>query len=209
MNLATPAYIAQACAAALAVVLVLRRREYRPVACYLILVTIADEARLALRLGFDLGTPGPYWGLRRVAFHIESALFLTWPFGLAALCLSVLACRPVRVVILLYAALVLVLTLAYPHIRGDALSLVYAIVYGAALFTGAASIPLWLRREEPAREVEHLSTVALLALTGVFILGPFVWGAFTSWPISHIASIIFYVLISTLAIRAIRRTGSP
>ena len=215
MNLATPAYIAQGAAATLAVVLALRRREYRPVAFYLVVMTIADEIRLALRISFDLATPGPYHGFRRLAFHIESALFLSWPFGLDALCLHVLACRPIRLVAWLYASLVLVLTLAYPHIRGDVLSLGYAVIYGGALLVGAASIILWLRREEPAREVEHKSTVALLALTAVFVLGPFIWDAFASWPVSHIASIVFYVLLAAMALRALYQarlsteTGGP
>ena len=205
MNLLPLFNVTQGSATALGIALSIKRREHRPVAWFLFVATIADYLRSGLRSAFDLGMPGPYAGLRRAAFHAESALFLIWAFGLAALALAVLACQSVRPVVVAYAVTVVTLTLAYPTIRGGVLHAVYAAVHGAALLTGAVSIVLWLRRDEPAREVEHASTVLLLALTGVYLLGPFVWGAFNSWTASHIASIAFYVTLSVLAVRALRR----
>jgi hypothetical protein len=113
-------------------------------------------------------------------------------------------------VIATYALLVLLLIATYPVSRAEVLHTVYMAVHAATVVIGVAAIGLWLRRSEPAKEVEHFSTLALLGLTNLFVSVPFVLGAFLRWEVSYIGTIVFYCLLSTLALRGlISRRSTP
>src|SRR5215813_5439255 len=83
MRLLDLANVLQACAALSAAILAWRRASYRPAACLLGVTTIADWLRLLLDKAILSTALRPYEGMARVGFHLEQALFLTWPAGLA------------------------------------------------------------------------------------------------------------------------------
>jgi hypothetical protein len=208
MNILPLFNAAQGAATALGVILGLRRREFRTIAYFLLATTAADYVRSGLRSAFDLGTPGPYSGLRRIAFHVESALFLLWPFGVAAVAIVVLASKRARPILITYIAAVLILAASYPAIRGERLQIVYMIIHIGAILAGATCIPLWLKPSKPAKDVEHFSALWLLAYTSVLVCGPFILGAFTKWQVSLIPGILFHSMIAALSLRALYRSRS-
>jgi len=84
-------------AAMMAVPVAGARREYRPIAVFLVGTTIANVARLAIisyvlnpardvmrAAGLDPAMV-PFTGRAEVATDVEHALFLLWPAGIAAL----------------------------------------------------------------------------------------------------------------------------
>jgi hypothetical protein len=100
-----------------------RRPEHRPVAWLLTFGLVSDLIRRGLQ-GLVLGPAyvalagAPATGWVRVAAHVEQALFLAWPAGLAALTLwTYLRWRPWPVV-LGYATTIAVLIIGYPGLRG-------------------------------------------------------------------------------------------
>ena len=108
-------------AACLAAVVAKQRLETRPIAMCLVIIAVADLIRLAISPWLG-GSGRPFTGWQRLLFHIEQALFLTWPAGLAATCSYVFLRRRPRPVFVLYLIIVAVLIVGYPAIRGHHLA---------------------------------------------------------------------------------------
>ena len=90
-----------------AVMLARRRREYAPVAVFLCWVLLSHVVRPLIRIYIGAGPAGgvPYAGLPRAAFHVEQALFVSWPIGITALAIHVLAKRRAWPIGLAYVAI--------------------------------------------------------------------------------------------------------
>jgi hypothetical protein len=160
-----------ALAGALAMLAWQRAKEHpvhRPVAAFMIAVAVADVLRMLL--GKQVLAParalhpaGPYAGLARVAFHLDEALFLVWPLGLAALGFTVFlrhtasegaaveaeqnaAAHTVRAVGAVYLVTVVTLAAGYPTIRGPLLANVFLVAELAAVAAAVAAGAVWWTR---------------------------------------------------------------
>ena len=184
-----------------AVLLARRRREYAPVAWFLCWVLLSHVVRPIIRVYIGAGPAGgvPYAGLPRAAFHVEQALFVSWPLGITALAIHVLAKRRAWPIALVYVALVAVLVIGYPTIRRELLQSVYLGVTLAALFaSGVAVVVWWLRKPSGPPEPPEIATGLLVLFEVSALLGPYAAGLIDkTWPI---ATGLYFALHTALAI---------
>jgi hypothetical protein len=128
----TPLVAACATTAWIAVV---RRRlaSYEPIAFLLTWWTAYTLIRAALHISIlaperaRIGV-APYEGPALVAYGIELALRLSWPFAILAACVSIFLRRRVWLVALLWAACSAGMVLAYPALRHHAQTIAEAII---------------------------------------------------------------------------------
>jgi hypothetical protein len=107
-----------------AVMLARRRREYAPIALFLCWVLLSHVVRPLLAfyvLGSGPAGGLPYAGIQRAAFHVEQAMFVSWPIGIVALAIRIFARRRAWPVAIAFAVVVGVLVLGYPTIRRELL----------------------------------------------------------------------------------------
>lgn len=185
-------------AAATAIVVARRVPAHRPVAIFLGAVVVADLVRRGLAAG-PLPDMGPHTGATRLLFHIDQALYLLWPFGLAGLAGAVLAeRRRPWVLASVYLATVVVLALGYPTVRRELLGQAYLCIELVALLIclEAAAAPGW-RRGRPG-----LTTVVTLALIVVDVAtvagGPFARPLFAHWYRAWPMHAVLYVAIGLM-----------
>jgi hypothetical protein len=192
-----------------AVLLALRRADYRPVARFLAAVATADLARMTAQRWLIVPTweaqraagidPAivPLSGLARVGGHVEHAGFLVWPAGVAALMLAVLGRRRAWPALVAYGIAVAVLILAYPAIRGDLLRRYYLACELGALATALVSATAWWRRREaPALPAAAALLIAALDLAVLF--GPYRVGLWTAWPFAQAVYVVLYLVLVTI-----------
>ena len=185
-----------------------RRAEYRPIAVFLAVVAVANLAKMAIRLGVlvparEAGAV-PFTGWVRVASHVESALFLLWMAGLAALALAVYLGRRPWPVAVGWAAAVALLALVFPHARGDELRRLYLAAELAALVVALGSMVQWLiTRREPPR-LPHVIVAILVAvdLAGL-VVGPWRWGLFAGWNLAQVAYCVMYASMIALQLAVV------
>lgn len=193
------AYFIQLVAAVLAVLLARRRAEHRPVAVFLVSMAVIDLGRALLRGAFDLGSPGPYAGARRMAFHLDELGFLAWPAGLAALALVLFAVHRPWPAFAAWGAMGVALMGLYPSalVRGAGLQRIYLAAHVSALFVVATTLATWsLKREQPGSEravMLVLCAIELARLAGFY--GPI----FDHWAsLMQPANTILYGLLATV-----------
>jgi hypothetical protein len=188
----------------LALLSVLRARgraEHRPVAWFTTGATIADAVRWgigeAILKPFRALHPGvPYAGVARAVFHLDEAMFLVWPLGLAALAFAVFLDRaeartPVLAVLGTYAVGVVVLVLGYPTIRGELLARVYRVALVAGVAAAASTGLAWWRR--PGRPT--LTDASTIVLACLQLGAALTWSPEKSWEAQRVYySIAFGVL---------------
>jgi hypothetical protein len=193
-------------AATTAIALAFARPLYWPLALFLFGAMLADWIRRGLAAG-PLAAPGPYTGLTRSAFHVEQALLLAWPFGLAALAWIIFGRRSPRLAARLYLVTAVALAAAYPHVRGPRLRLCYLAIEIATLLAAAAAVAVWAWRRERPR-LEHGVVLCLLGV-GAAKLKP-VWGGdlFTSWARSWPMHAALYAGITLLHVGALWPSSS-
>lgn len=201
MNLSVLTQVLQVTSVTCAVVLARRNREYRPIAIFLSGVASADLLAWALT-AWILPPPQepPLSGFARVAAHIDSALFLTWPACLAGTALSVfLKRRAWRVVASLWAVMVAALVLTYPATRGVVLQRWYLAAELAALMVTLGAIIQWAWH---TRELPRVHHIALMLIFGVdvasLIAGPWRSVIYETWPLAQFMSAVLYALLITL-----------
>ena len=222
-------YSVKVAAAVLAVMLARQHRDHRPVAAFMVLNTIADLGRTALAwlvfeptratvraAGLDPAVV-PFEGWTRAAFVLENALWLTWPAGLAALCLWAFTGRSrLPVVAVFWAVAVAALAIVYP--RNETLGRAYTgLLYAALAVCLAAAIP-WLarlklldRRRLPAESAPTITipqlcaAVILAAELSLIIVGPNRWGIFKAWPLAQVVYSVLYVSLIVLHLGAMSR----
>jgi hypothetical protein len=187
-------------AAALAVVLAIRRVDHRPIAVFLVVMTAIDLARLALAhvVDFD-AAPRPHVGLVRFAFHIDELGFLAWPAGLAALALVVFAGRPYGLVRLAWAATGVCLIALYPSdlVRGAGLAQIYLAAELVALAVYVVTLARW-----GARRAAPSSAHAVLLVLGAVELArlvPFYGPVFQRWATyAGPTNVVLYAVIAAV-----------
>lgn len=71
-----------------------RRRDYLPVAAFLVVTALTDIAMTALAASVDPASPAvPLTGMPRAVGHVRQALYLVWPFGFTAMTTAIFAVR--------------------------------------------------------------------------------------------------------------------
>ena len=150
--------------------------RHRPAAVLLSVEVAANVVRQALALlnapAYAAAHGAPLTGLGRAFFHTDEALFLAWPFGLAAVAALVFLEEPHRRrVAALVGSMWGLSALAYPMIRGPLLGRVYLAVELTSLATILASGWSWWQRWERPSLVEG----------SVIILGAVELGAVIQW----------------------------
>ncbi len=191
--------VLQALAAALAVVLARRRVDHRPVAIFLIGMTLANAARWALRtfviLPAQALAPGaPLHGLSRAAGHFDQALFFAWPAGIVALTIAVFSRRRPWPVAIPWALMVAALVLTYPEIRGTATRPFYLAAELAALLVAIGLIVQWAWRRE-AMTCPRLSTLFIVGIDCGTLLGPYRTNPFATWDLAQAMYAVLYVVL--------------
>lgn len=166
----------QALAALLAVALAWRRPSYRPTAGFLLGALVASLVRLAMRPWLG-AAPVPYVGAARLGFHLDSALFLAWPLGIAALARWTFAGRRPWPVLLAWVLAVAALVLGYPTIRGDLLRKVLLGGELAALAVAVVAFVAFVGARQKPR-LEHVAAMLILALEGATLAGPWLAGLY-------------------------------
>lgn len=195
-------------AAALAVVCAWKHAEHRPVAAFLAGTVAADVTRIALQrwmihpalealraAGVEPATV-PLTGWPRVAFHLDSALFLSWFAALAALSLWIFLRRRPWPVAFLYGLAVTALVLGYPTIRQDTLRQFYLAAQLATLTIGLGALGHWLGRTSPRLPQVVTSCILVVDLAGI-VAGPWRFGLFgAAWSFAQVMySALYAVLI--------------
>jgi hypothetical protein len=178
-----------------------RRTEHRYVAGALSVGLLSDLARKGLivwvlRPARVIAGDAPLTGLVRFAADVDSALFLAYPFSLAALSTWVFIGRRPWPIGVVYFASVVALAAAYPLTRGDALARAYMAGELATIAVTIGAFVMWFwRREAPT--LTHGVTV-LLGLAEVATLLPYRFAFFTSWTVARASYMTLYVVLIIL-----------
>lgn len=201
-------WTAHAAAAIPAVLLARQRAEHRPVALFIIWTLAADLLRAAFMVwGWAparaaLGPEPALAGWPRIAHHLDQALLLTWPAGLAALAVVVflpqLRRRALGALALGYAAAVALLVTTYPDNR-PLLARLYALAFLAGVVGVIVAAVAWTRRRMQPRP-EHATTLILGLLDLALFAGPFAPPApqpFARW---NLAQLVYVMTWSALAL---------
>lgn len=186
-------------AAAISIMIARKRSDYRPVAAFLAGTAIADLALAAfLAVGAPTALPAaPLVGLARFVGHVRQGLYLAWPFGFAALVVTVFSGRFPRVIPLAYVVTLAALVLGYPTLGGELLRRVYLGIELAALAVAVAAITQWAwRRESPT--LPHVMTILLLSGETGLLLGPWHHDIFAGWDAGRIMYSTAYVVLIIL-----------
>ena len=180
-------------AAATAIAVALRVPAHRPVAVFLGVVSVADGIRRGL--AGELAAPGPYTGATRALFHLEQALYLLWPFGLAALAGAVFAQRRPWMLAGAYVTAVAALALSYPTVRLELLGRVYLAAELGALVVCLAAATTWAwQRERPG--LAHVVALMLIAVDVAKVAaGPWRGSVFATWDRAWPMHAILYLAI--------------
>jgi hypothetical protein len=175
-----------------------RRSEHRAVALLLTFGLASDAVRRLLWTlvpAPPLGAP-PLQGLARVVGHLEHALFLGWPFGIAAVAVWTLARRQPRLVALLYLAAVACLVVSYPTIRGEGLRRFYLAAELTSLLISLAALLPALGRIRQGEQPATVSMVSAgLLIAGHFaavVFGPYRFGLFGAWNLAQTSYLVIY-----------------
>jgi len=188
-------YVGQGAVATLAWKVARRRVYHRPLALYLVLLAVTDALRGLLHLlvldpaRAALGPVPPFEGALRGLWHLDQALFLALPVGLALTALRLFGVAIVPLVHVVGAAGFgeAVLAVGYPTLRGKLLGMIYVGVALACQGVTWGAVIRWLTRD---RGTWPLPTETLLVLYAgadlALLLGPKAFGdIFAAWPLAN------------------------
>lgn len=184
-----------------AVALARLRADHRIFAALFSWFTAANVIRVALAKSFDLvrplGSP-PFVGAARVAFHIDQAIELSWPAGLAGVAILLFAQRRWLALFpaLAWAGAVAYLATHYPAIRGEELRLVYLAAELAALAVSAASIVTWGWRRKSPTPAQVCTLLVCLVDGGLLFAGAQRWGFWSRWDLQQYACSLLYLVLT-------------
>jgi hypothetical protein len=199
-------------ATVLAWIVARHRSEHRPIALLLGYGLVSDAAREVI--GAQVLRPAraelggaPFAGWVRVAGHVESALFLGWMAGVAAVAVWAFARRRPWGVALIYAVAVAVLAAGYPTFRGELLGRAYLACELAALCVSIGCFLRWYAGTEPAKAYHIVA--GLIVITELSMLaGPFRFGIFTTWDLARSILVALYItLVPVQGVAIWRRTS--
>ncbi|WP_437600297.1 hypothetical protein WMF28_01885 [Sorangium sp. So ce590] len=186
-------------ATVLAWVVARHRPEHRPIA-FLLGYGLATDAVREL-IGAKVLRPAraelagaPFTGWVRIAFHVESALFVGWMTGVAALAVFIFGRRRPWGVLAIYVVAVGVLAAGYPTFRGELLGKAYLALQLAALCVSIGCLLRWFASREPAK-VHHVATGLIIITELSMLAGPYRYGVFTTWDLAQSMLIALYVTI--------------
>jgi hypothetical protein len=192
-------WVVQTIAIVLAFMICRRRPQHRPFAVWAAVVLAEDIIRRILNV-WPLDAPRPYTGALRALFHVDQALFLLEPFGLAAVCWIVFLSRRARAPLLAGVAAWAALALGYPWpFRGVVLGYIYAGIQALSILASGASMVIWTRRKAHPRP-EHTCGLLATLLTCALFSGPYAPRApapFDDW---SFAELVYLSLWSALAV---------
>jgi hypothetical protein len=199
-------------ATVLAWIVARHRPEHRPIA-WLLGYGLATDAVREL-IGARVLRPArvelagaPFAGWTRAAFHVESALFLGWMVGVAAMAVWVFGKRRPWGLLVAWALAVTVLALGYPTVRGELLGKTYLALELAALCTSIGCFISWFAGRERARP-HHLIAGFIIIAELSTLAGPFRFGVFDAWDLSRSIFVALYLtLIPTHGFIAWRRAS--
>jgi hypothetical protein len=198
-------YVLSALATVLAWAVCKGRAEHRPVATLLTFGLASDLVQRALKA--HLLTPGyaalgraPATGWLLVARDVDHSLFLAWPAGLAAMVLWVYLKRRPWPILLGYAAAVLVIVvLGYPEIRGEQLRSPFLGFQLACLTLAIGAFLHWIAFRKDPPSATHWMAILMVGTEAVGIIaGPWRLGLFTSWNLAQIGYCIQYTALSAI-----------
>jgi hypothetical protein len=175
----------QLSAAASAAVIAIGRVDHRPVAGFLGAMVLAFVARFGLVTWliepFHASHPGePLTGSVALAGHLDAALFIAWPAGIASTAIAVFLKRRPLAVGVAWLAASIAIGAAYPLTRGDVLRRCYLAAVLASLVVSIGAMAMWTRRNE--RVTLPRAAVLLLMLFELStLLGPWMGDPFNDW----------------------------
>ena len=212
MNLHALTILFEMGAAMMAIPVARARQEYRPIAIFLIGTTIANAARLTIisyvlnpardtirAAGLDPARV-PFTGGTRLIAHMEPALFLLWPAGIAALSITVFLRRRPWAVAIIWALGSIALAAGYPALRGAALARWYTAAELVSLVVGVGCFVSWLPHRKERLAGLHTIVVTLLIAVGLagLVVGPWRFGIFDRWALAQVTYAITYTVIIVL-----------
>jgi hypothetical protein len=173
---------------------------YRPVAWLLTVGLFADALRwVRVAAGFAAGER-PYTGVARALYHVEQALWTSWPFALVVAALVVFARRPWWPAVAAWCACVAGLALAYPWLRQARLGVAYAAVTAACAAVVLWPVVLWLavahRRRGEAFIAHHAALLILAPLSALaaVVLAIMPWHPLWWMPARAVYAVMFVAL---------------
>lgn len=180
------------------------RAPHRAVAALLTLDLLTSVVRQGLALlnapAYEAAHGAPLVGAARLNFHLDEALYLTGPAGLAAVAAVVFLeesarKRAVRVVVGTWILVSAVLAASYPVIRRDLLARVYLVVELVTIATvGAAWWSAWRRRVMPSLVEGSVMVLAATKFGAALYWSPFARG----WDWQMIANMTGYSALLVL-----------
>lgn len=196
-------------AALMAAILLARRRvEYRPTAALLAWAGLAHVVRPLLHIVVLVPARAagrlPYVGLERAAFHVEQAVFVSWPLAITALAVWTFWRRRPWPVALAWLAVAAALAASYPAVRGPLLASVYLGVTLAALAVSIGAATTWWRSKAPAEPPEIAALLFIVCEIGA-TLGPYAAGPIDKvWPIAQGLYFGLYAILFALEVAWLR-----
>jgi hypothetical protein len=179
-----------------------RRPEHRPFAGLLTLGLVSDVIRWALQrwvMPPPLLDNPPLTGWVRIAHDIDTALYVAWPIGIAAVALNTMAKRSMRPAIVAYVIVVAGLIIGYPTIRGDILRKVLLGIELASMLVGLASILAWPRWRERSTTTTLCTSILVVGHFGTVLSGPYRFGLFgEAWVLAQVAYLLIYAVVIVL-----------
>lgn len=187
-------------AASLAALVASRREDHRPFALFLTAIVLVSAVRWVLMtwwlVPYRASYPeAPLAGPALVAAHIDTALWLVWPAGLAAVSIAVYLRRKPWLVGVVWLLVSLAIAYAYPATRGDVLRRCYLAAELAALCVAAGSIGMWTRLHQSVTLPRACVLLLVIFDFATVVMGPWVGDPFHDW---HKAQILYSMLYGSL-----------
>ena len=192
-----------------AVVLARRHRAYRLTAAFLLWVAVANTVRPALQV-FILAPARaaqglPYVGAARTWYHLDQALFVSWPIGIAALAVHAFWRRRPWPIAVAYIAIIAWLAQGYPTVRRELLASVYLGVMLASMAISIGAAASWWSRRARSTPPEIVAFLLLLFEIAA-LLGPYAAGIIDkTWPIAQGIYLVLFAAIAALEVAWTRR----
>ncbi|MGK4002813.1 hypothetical protein WMF31_09335 [Sorangium sp. So ce1036] len=188
------------------------QREHRPIA-WLLAYGLGSDAVREL-IGAQVLRPAraelegaPFTGWVRAAFHFESAMFVGWMAGVAALAVWIFGRRRPWGVLAVYLVAVAILAAGYPTFRGELLGKAYLALQLAALCVSVGCLISWFLGDERGR-THHLAAGFLIIGEAMMLIGPYRVGLFESWELARSVLIALYIsLVPVQGVAIWRRTS--
>jgi len=187
-------------AASLAALVAWRREDHRPFAFFLTAIVLVSAVRWVLMtwwlVPYRASYPDtPMGGPALVAAHVDTALWLVWPAGLAAVSIAVYLRRKPWLVGVVWLLVSLAIAYAYPTTRGDVLRRCYLAAELAALCVAAGSIGMWTRLHQSVTLPRACVLLLVIFDFATVVMGPWVGDPFHDW---HKAQILYSMLYGSL-----------